>query len=103
MGQVAATVYHNAFGDSMKYVASLSFDETEAFGNMLDATYNQTNSYETPWMLNESVSISTDVKRDGGCRSTSVGDRICLVEADSTVHWFEVTGFGFDPIEDPTK
>lgn len=55
MGQVAATVYHNAFGDSMKYVASLSFDETEAFGNMLDATYNQTNSYETPWIDRKSV------------------------------------------------
>jgi len=97
----AVHVYHNAFEDEMRYVASIIVSSRMPMDEVLDKVYQDTNTIHQPWVKNESVVLSAAVEEAGGCRSTSRGDRINIVEAGGGSIWYEVATFGFDRIVAP--
>lgn len=103
--QIILHIYHNVFGDSMRHVASLKCNPREPSKVLLEKAFRYTNNISDSWITNDVVDVASEVKKEGGCRSTSVGDIINLVEPDPINNsvWFKVAACGFEPIEEPTN
>jgi len=101
--ETAIHVYHNTFGDDMRYVASLSCDDSVRTDVALDVAYRNTNTIEAAWVKGDAVQVAQEVSDAGGCRSTSIGDRMLVVKANGDSQWYQVAMAGFDEIEDPAK
>ena len=95
---VRAKVRHHSFGDSGECVAIVSFDYEIRLKTALDAAYRDTNTIDRRWWENENVEMVGPAKLAGGCRSTSVGDRIEVEMDDGATELYEVSPIGFSRI-----
>lgn len=95
---VRAHVRHHSFGASGECVAIVSFDYEISLHSALDAAYRDTNTIDQPWWNNENVEMVGRAKLAGGCRSTSVGDRIEIERDDGTTELYSVDYIGFSRI-----
>lgn len=66
------TVEHHAFGGDGTIVAQVLVDKDLRIDQKLEKAYMLTNSIHDAWWNNKHVKKLVD----GGCRSTSVGDKI---------------------------
>lgn len=95
---VRAKVQHHSFGDSGECVAIVSFDYEISLKFALDVAYKDTNSIDYPWKYNHNVEMVGPAKLAGGCRSTSIGDRIEIEMDDGSAELYEVSPIGFSRI-----
>lgn len=86
-------VFHHAFGDNGKHVATIDTPEVPR-NDALEHAYNLTNSINLPWFINE---WATEEARNG-CRSTSVGDVIKIEESLADDGFYKVSLVGFELI-----
>ena len=102
MNEFLVDVEHYAFEPKGEggYVATVTtglMAVTPAIDEALELAYMMTNTIHAPWVDNDAVQISAEVKERGGCRSTSMGDILQLRDTDAKV-WgrYTVAMFGFD-------
>lgn len=95
---VRAKVQHHSFGDSGECVAIVSFYYDIRLKPALDAAYVLTNTIDRPWWEQPGVEMVGSAKLAGGCRSTSVGDRIEIEMDDGTAELYGVDYIGFSRI-----
>jgi len=95
---IRANVQHHSFGDSGECVAIVSFDYDIRLKPALDMAYFLTQTIDHPWWNNENVKMVGSAKLAGGCRSTSIGDRIEIEMDDGTTELYGVDYIGFSRI-----
>lgn len=95
---VRANIQHHSFGDSGECVAIVSFYYDIRLKTALDAAYILTQSIDNPWWDYPTVEMVGPAKLAGGCRSTSLGDRIEIEMDDGTTELYGVDYIGFSRI-----
>lgn len=91
-----AVVIHHAFGEHGQTVADVQLPVEISVVDALNEVYRLTNTIDSPWWRNDHVVATPLVVSEGGCRSTSVGDRIALFEGDHMLGRWVVANVGFE-------
>lgn len=103
-----ALVYHRtAFGaggmplfNELEHVATLDVLECYDPEMLLDVAFRHTNSINASWVSCPPPFMTVEPYAALGCRSTSVGDVVCVV-ADARPCWYVCAPVGWTPIPAP--
>ena len=90
---ITIKVFHHAFGDNGKHVATLSLSNHDTISFILEEAFYLTNSHNNGWFEND---IAEPCAKNG-CRSTSVDD-IISIESDDGITFYKVASIGFEEI-----
>ena len=96
-------VFHSAFGDGFRFVASFENNEGFSVERVLEQVYMLTNTINVNWIENPGLEVAEEVLAKGGARSTSVDDFMKVAFEDGSEKWYKVAGFGFDEVSDETE
>lgn len=93
-------LYHDAnlfndLAEKIEYIASLEFKDIRSNIDMLESMFKLSQTIDKPWIDNSNFYLSPIVATRGTCRSTSIGDRILIVDSDDKSSWYSVDNFGF--------
>jgi hypothetical protein len=100
---ISVEVFHSAFDAGFAKVAEFANNVMMGVNQELERAFRYTNSIEEGWWKNPEVTnVGPRVLKDGGARSTSVGDYMLVSYADGSQEWYVVAGFGFEKVEDDT-
>jgi hypothetical protein len=97
---IAAHVHHHAFDEPGNCVAVVTLPPNLTAIDALQFAYDQTNSHEGPWYQNTPTVKPRPENWESptGCRSTSIGDEIVLVDDRDTRQRHRVARAGFTPV-----
>ena len=100
---ISVEVYHSAFDAGFAKVAEFANNIMAGPMAEMERAFRYTNSIEEGWWKNPEVTdVGPRVLKDGGARSTSVGDYMRVWYADGSYEWYVVAGMGFEKVEDNT-
>lgn len=100
---ITVQVFHTAFEATARHVASLSSNQPVELA--LDEAFTATQNVDSSWVTSRgqmgvSVEPTEDVLKQAGCRSTSVGDYVRVVDERGQESYFRCCGAGWKPIAD---
>jgi hypothetical protein len=100
---ITIQVFHAAFEETPRHVANLTSHAAVEFA--LEEAFTATQNVESSWVTSRgqmgvSAEPTAEVLKQGGCRSTSVGDYARVVDETGAESFYRCQGRGWKPITD---
>jgi hypothetical protein len=103
---ITIQIFHAAFESEPRHVATLT--SRAAVELALEEAFTATQDVDSHWVVSRgqmgvSVEPTPEVLKEGGCRSTSVGDYARVVDEGGRESFFRCCGSGWKSITDRTE